>query len=68
LAYIESKAIDQEAIINAWRKSELQGKIELDDMRKKLSLAEHNLGANSEILDLAERYKININKGELLKD
>ena len=68
LAYIESKAIDQEAIINAWRKSELQGKIELDDMRKKLSLAEHNLGANSGILDLAERYKININKGELLKD
>jgi len=47
LAYIESKAIDQQAIINAWRKSELQGKIELDDMRKKLSLAEHNLGANS---------------------
>lgn len=68
LAYIESKAINQEAIINAWRKSELQGKIELDDMRKKLSLAEHNLGANSGILDLAERYKININKGELLKD
>jgi len=68
LAYIESKAIDQQAIINAWRKSELQGKIELDDMRKKLSLAEHNLGANSGLLDLAERYKININKGELLKD
>jgi Ti-type conjugative transfer relaxase TraA len=68
LAYIESKAIDQEAIINAWRKGELQGKIELDDMRKKVSLAEHNLEANSEILDLAERYKININKGELLKD
>ena len=68
LAYIESKAIDQEAIINAWRRSELQGKIELDDMRKKLSLAEHNLGANSVVLDLAERYKININKGELLKD
>lgn len=68
LAYIESKAIDQEAIINAWRRSELQGKIELDDMRKKVSLAEHNLGANSGLLDLAERYKININKGELLKD
>jgi Ti-type conjugative transfer relaxase TraA len=68
LAYIESKAIDQEAIINAWRRSELQGKIELDDIRKKLSLAEHNLGANSGLLDLAERYKININKGELLKD
>jgi Ti-type conjugative transfer relaxase TraA len=68
LAYIESKAIDQEAIINAWRKGELQGKIELDDMRKKVSLAEHNLEANSGILDLAQRYKININKGELLKD
>ena len=68
MAYIESKGINQEAIINAWRKSELQGKIELDDMRKKVSLAEHNLAANSEILDLAERYKININKGELLKD
>ena len=68
LAYIESKGIDQEAIVNIWRKSELQGKIELDGMRKKLSLAEYNLGANREILDLAERYKININKGELLKD
>jgi Ti-type conjugative transfer relaxase TraA len=68
LAYIESRNINQEGIINAWRKSELAGKIELDDMRKKVSLAEHNLEANSGILDLAQRYKININKGELLKD
>ena len=68
LAYIESKAIDQEAIINAWRKSELQGKIELDDMRKKVSLAEHNLAANSGIIDLAKKYKIEINKGVLLED
>ena len=66
LAYIESKAINQESIINAWRKSELQGKIELDDMRKKVSLAEHNLEANSGILDLAKQYKVEINKGVLL--
>jgi len=68
LAYIESKAINQESIINAWRKSELQGKIELDDMRKKVSLAEHNLEANSGILDLAKQYKVEINKGVLLED
>ena len=68
LAYIESKAIDQEGIINAWRKSELAGKIELDDMRKKVSLAEHNLAANSGILDLAKQYKVEINKGVLLED
>jgi hypothetical protein len=68
LAYIESRNINQEGIINAWRKSELAGKIELDDMRKKASLAEHNLATNSGILDLAKQYKVEINKGVLLED
>jgi len=68
LAYIESSNINQEGIINAWRKSELAGKIELDDMRKKASLAEHNLATNSGILDLAKQYKVEINKGVLLED
>jgi Ti-type conjugative transfer relaxase TraA len=68
LAYIESRGINQEEIINAWRKSKLQGKIELDDMRKKVSIAEHNLAANSSILEIAEKYKVEISKGALFED
>jgi len=68
LAYILGKGINQEEIINAWRTSELKGKIELDETRKKVSVAEHNLAANSSILEIAGKYKAEINKSALFED
>ncbi len=65
LSYIESYNVDQNKIVESFRKSELRGTLELGNTYKKLFLAEQNLNKCHPIIDEAKEQDITINSQEL---
>lgn len=65
LSYIESYNVDQNKIVDSFRKSDLRGTLELGNTYKKLFLAEQNLNKCQPIIDKAKGHNITINSQEL---
>ena len=65
LSYIESYNIDQNKIVESFRKSDLRGTLELGNTYKKLFLAEQNFNKCQPIIDKAKEQNITINSQEL---
>ena len=56
LAYIEKYSVTQSVIIDAYRRNELTGKLELESTRKGLEMAVNNYNNNKEILSEAGQW------------
>ena len=56
LAYIEKYDLPQEVIVDSYRKSELQGKLQLEHIRKGLEQASNHFNNNKEILEEARSW------------
>ena len=65
LSYIESYNVDQNKIVDSFRKSDLRGTLELGNTYKKLFLAEQNLNKCQPIIEKAKEQNITINSQEL---
>ena len=58
LAYIEKYGLPQGVIVDAYRKGELQGKLELDQARKGLEQASNHFNNNKRNLERSQRLGI----------
>ena len=56
LAYIKKYDLPQEVIVDSYRKSELQGKLQLEHIRKGLEQASNHFNNNKEILEEARSW------------
>jgi hypothetical protein len=67
LAYIEKYNLPQSSIIDAYRKSDLSGKIELDHLRKELESAANHFTSNEDVLKEARSFGYEITVAEFTK-
>jgi Ti-type conjugative transfer relaxase TraA len=67
LVYIEKYDLSQETIINAYRKGELQGKLELEQTRKGLEQAAYHFNNNKEALKEVRSWGYKVSDEEITK-
>jgi flagellar biosynthesis GTPase FlhF len=67
LAYIAKYDLPQEAIIDSYRKGELQGKLKLEHIRKGLEQASNHFNNNKEILEEARSWGYKASKEDITK-
>jgi hypothetical protein len=59
--------VSQETILNAWRSNPDKGREKLTSTALEISLTEKRIESNSDILDLAAKYDIKVDKTHLVK-
>ena len=67
LAYIEKYALPQNIIVDAYRKSALSGKVELDYSRKSLEMAVSHYNDNKELLGEAQKWGYEKTENDTIK-